>query len=152
MLRDQQHRLEVAGRIRQLRLERVPRPKVRELADLLGYSDPRGYSKAEATGGISWDKLEKLADFYGVETHWLLNGEDRPETPDLTAALNGDASAIKAQLDRIEQGQQEIRTMLAGLATQIATSATTAESAPETSATSEAPSGGTGPRSRRRAA
>lgn len=72
MLRDQQRRLELAARMKELRVES---PYTQEaVADKIGLK-LRSYQKAEKTGGISYEKLRKLAKLHNVEFDWLLRGE-----------------------------------------------------------------------------
>jgi hypothetical protein len=116
MLLDQQHRLEVAARIRQLReTSGPPRLTQPKIADYIGLS-LRGYQKAEKTGGIAWEKLEKLGELHGVDPHWILDGEERGDTPDALAALNGkppnEPADLRVQLDRIETDVRDIKVAL----------------------------------------
>lgn len=97
MLRDQQRRLELAERMKSLR-EESPYTQ-QAIADQIGLQ-LRSYQKAEQTGGISYDRLQKLAALHGVDFDWLLKGESRGATPDL---LGSDSqNGIAGRLERIE--------------------------------------------------
>lgn len=102
MLRDEQQRLAVAARIRELRGP-APQPVIAEKVGV----GLRGYQKWEATGGIGWDNLHKLAAVHGVTVDWILYGDqERGETPDLMAAVNGngapdDLASLHRKLDLI---------------------------------------------------
>lgn len=99
MLRDQQQKLELAARMRHL--WEGSGVTQEHIADYIGLKH-RSYQKALQTGGISYEKLRKLAEFHDVEFDWLAKG-DRKATPDL---LNGNGPA--SQLDRIERKLDEI--------------------------------------------
>lgn len=118
MLKDEQQRLAVASRIRELRGP-VPQPVIAEKVGV----GLRGYQKWEQTGGISWENLQKLAKIHKVEADWILNGEGKGATPDLMGTVNGggdtDLGALRQQLDRIEQNQTDLAALLDAISAQV---------------------------------
>ena len=101
MLRDQQKKLELAARMRSLWEDSGVTQE--HIADYIGLKH-RSYQKALQTGGISYEKLRKLAEFHDVDFDWLVKGEAKRETPDLMSNGNGEPS----QLDRIEDMLERI--------------------------------------------
>lgn len=84
-------------RLRELRGGK-PQPVV---ADAVGVT-LRAYQEWEAGGGIRWDNVKKLAECFGVDDDYILNGP-REDTPDLMGALSdGDLSQLRDQLNRVE--------------------------------------------------
>lgn len=117
MLKDRERREHVAARIRQL-WEESGRTEP-EIAEEIGLS-LRGYQKAKQTGGISREKLEKLAEFHDVTPEWILTGREKGQTPDPFATMNGSVpQELQVQLDRIEESQKEILNKLAALTTRL---------------------------------
>ena len=92
--------------------------------------------------------LQQLADALSIPIEEFFDVEPvaKDDTPDLLGAVSRGGQ----QLDRIEASQQQLATMLEGIAVQLGTiSATLEVLVPETAATSAARRGKTGSRSRR---
>jgi transcriptional regulator with XRE-family HTH domain len=88
---DSERKRQIGDRLKELR---EGSPYTQEaIADRLGIT-VRAYQKQEATGGVSYDNIEKLAELHGVEADWILKGDT--ETPDL---LGGSDEAIIQRID-----------------------------------------------------
>jgi transcriptional regulator with XRE-family HTH domain len=82
------------------------------VADEIGVT-LRAYQAWEATGALKWENAKKLAAFYKVDAQDLWSGDERLDTPDVIGSLNGnsasgDTDELRAQLDRIEENQQNL--------------------------------------------
>jgi transcriptional regulator with XRE-family HTH domain len=76
---EEQHRLEIASRITELREKsRWTQP---EIADQLGLS-LRGYQKIEEKGTSKFERAEEIAEIHGVDPNWIWDGEERKASPD----------------------------------------------------------------------
>lgn len=84
---DEQTRLEIAARIKDLReRSRYTQP---ELADKLGLT-LRGYQKLEQRGTTKYERVEEIAKIHDEDPDWIWDGRRRGVTPDVLAALDGD--------------------------------------------------------------
>jgi transcriptional regulator with XRE-family HTH domain len=90
MAMEEERQREVGARIKELRGPR-PQPLV---ADKVGVT-LRAYQAWEAGGGIAWENLQRLAEFFAVSENFLLYGAETPEGP-------------QTQLDRIERQLAEV--------------------------------------------
>ena len=109
LLMEEQQRLEIGARIKELR-ERSPHKQPYVAARL--HIGTRAYQKVENKGTTSYERCQAIAKIHAHWTHdhpdwkhatadWLWDGRmPAAETPDLLGALAGGA---RAQLDRIEQ-------------------------------------------------
>jgi transcriptional regulator with XRE-family HTH domain len=114
---------QVSARLKELR-KRAGNPAQYKVADALNVP-PRTFQSWE-NGEVETDKgnYEKIARWYSrqlkqkVTANWILFGQDRepplaPGTPDVIGSLNGDRASgdtdeLRAQLDRIEENQQNL--------------------------------------------
>jgi transcriptional regulator with XRE-family HTH domain len=74
-----------AARLRELRGKKT-QPVIADAVDV----SLRAYQEWEAGGGISWAKLAKLAEYYGVSEEYILYGPEGSRPP-------------QTQMDRMEQ-------------------------------------------------
>lgn len=99
---DEAHKLEIAGRIRDLR-ERSPFNQ-QNVADKLGIG-LRAYQKVEEVGTTRYERCEELARIFKVDPMWIWEGDaKRGKTPDLMESLNGSGD----RLIRIEEKQDAV--------------------------------------------
>ena len=99
-LMEEAARREMGARIRDLR-ERSPY-KQAHMAEQLNVG-LRMYQRIEQRGTTEWERVQQIAEIHGVDPHWIWDGEEKPETPDLIAQMNG-----SSQLDRIEAAIQRL--------------------------------------------
>jgi transcriptional regulator with XRE-family HTH domain len=100
MLRDKQAKLELAGRMRRAWKDSGHPQKV--IAQAVGL-EHRSYQKALQTGGISYEKLEAMAEFLDVDFDWLRTGRERGDTPDLSMNGNGPTDRLQDVEARLEE-------------------------------------------------
>jgi len=97
---DEQRRLEIAGRIKELR-EQSPYTQP-AIADRIGVT-VRAYQKWEQTGGLTGEHLEELAKLHNVTPEFIWRGQERGPTPDLSVALNGSTPGVLHLLTEINR-------------------------------------------------
>lgn len=111
---DEQRKKEIGERIKALRKERrITQPA---LAELLGYRTVRGYQKAEQTGGMEYERYEKLAEAFGVPVDYILRGDANGDGP---AEGSGQIADLAAQVADLARTTAELVATVQRLETQI---------------------------------
>lgn len=91
---EKQQKLEIGGRIRQLREQ--SRYKQQGVADKLNIG-LRAYQRLEEVGTSRYERCEELAAIFEVDPMWIWDGREHSATPDLVD------DGLSERLDRIEQ-------------------------------------------------
>lgn len=109
-------------RIKALREDRhLTQPAV---ADEVGVT-LRALQAWEASGALRWENAKKLARFFDVDEQWLWSGDrEKSGTPDLLGKVSqqGDQDGLadmRAQLDRIEQNQENLAALIEAVSVQV---------------------------------
>jgi hypothetical protein len=97
-----------ALRIRELKASR-PDLTWRRIADAVGVSE-RAAVDWQKTGGIDYENAKALAKVFDADLDWLWRG-DRPETPDVMGAMNGDTGQLDEILAAVKNLTSEVAAM-----------------------------------------
>jgi transcriptional regulator with XRE-family HTH domain len=105
-LMEEQHRLEIGERIRELRENSAETN--RSIADAVGVGE-RSVASWMAGGGITYDNAQKVAEVFGVDVDYIWRGRTGAEleTPDVMGALSPNAEVVGA-LRELERQQSQM--------------------------------------------
>lgn len=116
-LMEEQQRLEIGNRIRELRENSTETN--RSIAEAVGVGE-RSVAAWIAGGGMAYDNAKKVADIFGVDVDYIWRGRATQDTtPDLMGALSPNAEILAAirELDqkvaKLVAGQAELQTEIA---------------------------------------
>lgn len=109
---EKQQRLEIGGRIRELRENSAETN--RSIAEFVGVGE-RSVAAWLAGGGIAWDNAKKVAELFGVDVDYIWRGKLKSSTPDPFAT---ESTAADDEIHQLRAEIAALRTELrAGLAT-----------------------------------
>lgn len=99
-LMEEASRREMGSRIRGLR-ERSPYTQ-QAMADKVGVG-LRMWQRIEERGITDWSRVQEIAEIHDVDPHWIWDGDERYETPDVMGRLDGSSGQLARMEGKLDQ-------------------------------------------------
>lgn len=113
-LMEEQHKTEIAARLRQLRDD--SEETNRSIADYCGVGERTvaGWLSPSHPAGLSYKNAKKVAELFEADVDWIWRGRGKGETPDVMGTLASEA--IAADLNELRDGLADALELLADVA------------------------------------